>query len=87
MVVRRRQLRKLAQAGTRAGWAFIALATAAFFTGVVAGFNQGIASIVTAALMLATIVMVPAIILGYGVTKAEREDPGPETDEDRAAES
>jgi hypothetical protein len=75
--VRRAQAARLAEAGQRVGYALVGVAVAAFAIGAVQGFGRGTAdaeAVVTAALVATTLVLAPAIVLGYAVKAAERED-------------
>lgn len=73
VLARRAQLGRLAVAGKRLGYGLLGLATVAFFVGLVSGF--GVAGpVVVWSLALCTIILAPAIILGYAVRAAERED-------------
>lgn len=61
----------------RAGYALLALSMAVFFVGAARGFTPSIVRVVVASFGASSVLLLPAIILGYAVAKAEREDPGP----------
>jgi len=76
VLVRRAQLGRLAETGQRVGYVFIGIAVAAFVVAAVTSFAGWAVTATLLGLLGATIVLPPAIVLGYGVKKAEREDPG-----------
>jgi hypothetical protein len=65
---------RLARLGQRVGYAFFAVAVALFAVGLIGGFTAVIAVLVVAALGLGSVTLAPAIVLGYGVRAADRED-------------
>jgi hypothetical protein len=73
---RRERIARLAGAARRAGWAFFGLAVVAFVGGVVIGLTGFVVVVVVASLALGSALLLPAIIVGFGVTAAEREDHG-----------
>jgi purine-cytosine permease-like protein len=72
--VKRLKLQRLANVGQRTGWILIAVAVAGFAWCVATGFPSGVVAIVIAALIACCVVMPPAMVLGYAVRAAERED-------------
>ena len=76
VLARRARLGRLAENGQRLGYVCIAVAVAAFVAAAVTSFAGWAVTITLVGLLGATIVLPPAIVLGYGVKKAEREDPG-----------
>lgn len=73
---RREQVARLASTARKAGWAFFGLAVAAFIGGLLIGLTGLVVVVVVASLALGSALLLPAIIVGFGVTAAEREDPG-----------
>jgi hypothetical protein len=71
---KRAQAARLAEAGRRVGYLLLAVAVAAFVVGAVRGFSDVTTAVVTAALSATTLVLAPAIVLGYAVKAAERVD-------------
>jgi hypothetical protein len=45
-----------------------------FFVGLATGFDGGIATAIVAALLVGGAALIPAIVFGYGVRAAEREE-------------
>lgn len=76
VLARRAGLARLAAAGQRTGYALLLVALVAFFVGAVTGFPAASVVVVVAALAVASIVLLPAIILGYAVRAADKEDRG-----------
>jgi hypothetical protein len=74
---RRHHLARLALAGRALGWLFFAVAVIVFATGLVVGISAGGMVIVVTSLALGSLLLLPAIIVGFAVRAAEREDPGP----------
>lgn len=72
---RRRQMARMAALGKRIGYGFLAFACVTFVVAVVASLPKALVTLVVADLIVASVVLLPAIVVGYGVKKAEREDP------------
>lgn len=70
---RRAQMSRLAEVGQRIGWLCVGIAVVAFVFGFVQGFGSW-GPVVVWALALSTLTLAPAIVLGYAVKAAERED-------------
>jgi hypothetical protein len=73
---RREQVARLAAAARKAGWTCFAVACVAFVAGLVIGLNGLVVVIVVGSLAIGSGLLLPAIIVGFGVTAAEREDRG-----------
>ncbi|MGH9009306.1 MAG: hypothetical protein ACRDYF_05585 [Acidimicrobiia bacterium] len=73
---RREQVARLAATARRAGWALFGLAVVAFAAGLVIGLSALVMVIVVGSLALGSALLLPAIVVGFGVTAAEREDRG-----------
>jgi hypothetical protein len=65
---------RAAALGQRAGYAAFAVAVVAFVVGATTGLTDTVVVIVIGALALGSLVLAPAIILGYAVRAAERDD-------------
>jgi hypothetical protein len=72
---RRQQVARLAVLARRAGWSFFGLAVVAFAAGLVVGLSGVVVVLVVGSLALGSALLLPAIIVGFGVTAAEKEDP------------
>ena len=73
---RRQQVARLAGIARKAGWSLFGLAVVAFGFGLVVGLTGVVVALVVGALALGSAFLLPAIIVGFGVTAAEREDRG-----------
>ena len=71
---RRRKIAKYTLLANRIGYLFYALAIATFIIGFAISFNGAVSAIVIGSLIIGSILLAPAIVLGYAVKAAERED-------------
>lgn len=76
VLAKRARFVKLVSAGKRLGYSLFLLAIVAFFYGVATKFTENIVTIVTASLVVGSIILAPAIVFGYGIKAAEREERG-----------
>ena len=73
VLVRRRQLDRLATTGQRVGYLFLLVAVIGFFAGLATTYATW-GTVVVVAMALCTLTLAPAIVLGYAVKAAARED-------------
>jgi uncharacterized membrane protein YccC len=71
---RRARIDRLSRLGHRVGYGCLAVAVILFFIGFAAGYSSALVAVIVAALALGSVTLLPAIILGYAVKAAERED-------------
>lgn len=71
---RREQIKRVVGIASRTGYALLAVAMVTFFVALATEFNNTMATIVTVALIAASILLAPAIVLGYAVKAADRDD-------------
>jgi hypothetical protein len=71
---RRRRIAGLVRLGSRLGYGLFGFAIVLFGVGFVAGFGGLIGGGIIAALLVGSVVLAPAIVFGYAVRAAERED-------------
>jgi hypothetical protein len=71
---RRARFARGAALGQRVGYACFALAVVGFIVGAVTEFTDAIVILVIGALLAGSLVLAPAIVLGYAVRAADRED-------------
>lgn len=71
---RRRQVAKWTLIANRVGYLLFALAIALFVMAFAFSFNSGIVTVITVCLVLGSVLLAPAIVLGYAVKAAEKED-------------
>jgi hypothetical protein len=74
VLVRRDRYERLANLGQRIGYALIAVAVVAFVWGFATGFPSVTVTVTIVGLVGACVVLPPAIIAGFAVKAAERED-------------
>jgi multisubunit Na+/H+ antiporter MnhG subunit len=67
-------MERLASTGQKVGYLLLLVAIAGFVWGAVAGFPSAATTLITVCLALTTVILAPAIVLGYAVRAAERED-------------
>lgn len=71
---RRRQVAKWTQLANRVGYLCYTVAMVTFFLGFAFGFNSAVSAVVIATLIIGSILLAPAIVLGYAIKAAERDD-------------
>lgn len=71
---RRQRISSLVLIANRIGYLLYALAIALFVMAFAFGFNSVLVTLVTISLVVGSILLAPAIVLGYAVKAAERED-------------
>ncbi len=71
---RRARIARLVVAGQRVGYGLFGLAVVAFVVGFAVGFSGAFVALVVGCLVVGSIVLAPAIVFGYAVKAAERED-------------
>lgn len=71
---RRERVGRLAAAGRKLGFALYGVALVVVALGLATTFNRAVAATATACLIAGSVLLAPAIVVGYGVRAAERED-------------
>jgi hypothetical protein len=71
---RRARIARAVELGQRAGYALFGIAIVGFVAGFVVGFDGAFVAVVVTCLVLGSLVLAPAIVFGYAVKAAERED-------------
>ena len=59
---------------TRTGYALLLVAVVVFFVALAIGFSGGMATLVLVPLLVSFALLAPAIVMGYAVKAAERDD-------------
>ena len=72
---KRARLERLANVGQRVGYLFLLVAVVGFFAGLATTYATW-GTVVVVAMGLCTVTLAPAIVLGYAVKAAAREDLG-----------
>jgi uncharacterized membrane protein YidH (DUF202 family) len=71
---RRRLVARWTRLANRVGYLCFGVAIATFVIGFVGSFNNTVSTIVIASMVIGSVLLAPAIVLGYAVKAAERED-------------
>jgi len=74
VLARRRQVARAAELGPRIGYGLFGLAVVVFVVGFVVGLTGAVVVVVVTALVVGSLVLAPAIVAGYGVKAADRDD-------------
>ena len=74
VLARRAQVARWTQLANRAGYVLLLAAVVLFFVALAVGFNATLATLVMVTMILAFVLLAPAIVLGYAVKAADRED-------------
>jgi ABC-type Na+ efflux pump permease subunit len=71
---RRALMDRLARSAKRLGYALLGVALAVFVVGAATSFTPVVVGVVVGSLAVGSVFLLPAIVVGYGVRAAERED-------------
>jgi hypothetical protein len=71
---RRARIAKLVDVGQRVGYALFGLAIIAFVIGFFRGFGAPTGPLIVGCIVAGSLVLAPAIVFGYAVKAAERDD-------------
>lgn len=74
VLARRARIAKLTEIGQRVGYSLFGLAIVLFIVGFVGSYSDLLVSAIVASLGIGSAVLAPAIVFGYAVKAAERED-------------
>ena len=76
VLVRRAKIAAMVRFGQRLGAAGFAFAVVTFFASLIWGFTLMTTTLIVAGLVIGSVALAPAIVFGYAVKAAEREDQG-----------
>ena len=71
---RRATVAKWNTIATRVGYLLFLIAIVMFFIALATDFSSGKVAVITTTMILGSLLLAPAIVLGYAVKAAERED-------------
>ncbi|HEY9555971.1 MAG TPA: hypothetical protein VIR58_04510 [Acidimicrobiales bacterium] len=71
---KRARIARLVQTGKRIGYSLFGIAVVAFVVGFFTDFGSPIGPLITACIVIGSIILAPAIVFGYGVKAGERDD-------------
>jgi len=74
VLVRRARIARLSELGQRVGYALFGLAIVVFVIGFIVGYSDFLVLVIVTSLGVGSVVLAPAIVFGYAVKAAERED-------------
>lgn len=74
VLARRASIARWVVHGKRVGYGLYLAAIIAFFVGLIGGYTTTMTSGIIIALAVGSVVLAPAIVFGYGVRAAEREE-------------
>lgn len=74
VLVRRRQMARGALMAQRVGYALFGVAVVLFFVGFAVGLNGGLVAGILVAMGVGSVLLAPAIVIGYAVKAADRDD-------------
>ena len=74
ILARRDRIRRWVKLGQRTGYALFGVALVVFFIGFAAGFDPPVTTIVVGAIIVGSVVLLPATVVHYGIRAADRED-------------
>jgi len=78
VLARRKRIARAVRAGQRVGYLALLVAIVAFFAGAATNFPAALVTVTIVALVVSCVTLPAAIVFGYAVRAAEREDrPGP----------
>jgi hypothetical protein len=71
---RRQRVARWTRVANRVGYLFFAIAIVTFVVGFIVSFNGAVSAIVVTSMIIGSVLLAPAIVLGYAVKAAERDD-------------
>jgi len=74
VLVRRRRIARWADLGQRTGYLLYGVAIVLFVIATITGLPGAIVTAIIVTMVLGSLVLAPAIVVGYGVRAADRED-------------
>jgi hypothetical protein len=74
VLARRHRISRLADLGQRIGYGLYGVAIVAFFVAFFTDFRPGWVTVIVVSMLIGSAFLAPAIVAGYAVKAAERED-------------
>jgi hypothetical protein len=74
VLAKRARIARLVDVGKRVGYSLFLVAVVAFVAGFVVGFEGWVVTLIVTCLVVGSVILAPAIVFGYGVKAAERDD-------------
>lgn len=76
ILVKRARIARAVSVGQRVGYSLFGLSVVLFFIGLVAGYTQALTNVIVGCLLVGSLILAPAIVFGYAVKAAERDEQG-----------
>lgn len=76
VIAKREKIRRFCEIGSQIGYTCFAVATVMFVVAFIIDFPTWSVTVILAAMLVGSIVLPPAIVLGYGVKAADADDKG-----------
>ena len=74
VLAHRARLARFVKIGKRYGYGLFAYAVVAFVVGAIVGFSDPLVTTIVAAMAIGSALLAPAIVFGFGIRAAEREE-------------
>ncbi|CAN5574071.1 hypothetical protein BH20ACT2_BH20ACT2_10820 [soil metagenome] len=74
VLARRARIARAVGLGQRLGYGLFAVSVVAFGVGLATRYTEGLTSLIVGCLLVGSAVLAPAIVFGYAVKAADRED-------------
>jgi hypothetical protein len=74
VLARRRSIARLVAVGKKVGYSLFGVAIVGFIVGFVTDFGDMVTTVIVGAIVVGSLILAPAIVFGYAVKAAERED-------------
>ena len=74
LLAKRRRIQQLSKLGKRVGYSLFAIAIIGFFVALFTNFSSAWVNIIMTCIIVGSVFLAPAIVAGYAVRAADRED-------------
>lgn len=74
VLAKRAKIARWVELGQRIGYGLFGVAIVAFIWGALAGYSDTITAVVGVSMLVGSVILAPAIVFGYGVKAADRDD-------------
>ena len=74
LLVKRRRIQRLSEIGKRLGYSLFGVAVVGFFVALFTTFSSAWVTIIMTCIVVGSVFLAPAIVAGYAVKAADRED-------------
>ncbi|MCU1353753.1 MAG: hypothetical protein JWM05_2962 [Acidimicrobiales bacterium] len=74
VLAKRARIARLVSLGQRVGYLLFLLSVVLFFVGITVGLTGALVTLIVGAIVVGSLVLAPAIVFGYAVKAAERDD-------------